>query len=145
MTFTIKTRGSGGLIVAEYDCPSCGRIEQLVQRDENGDPPETVTCGQVFDCGEAFAAKYGIAKCDQYATWTISAPKTRVLSVMPTAAIRGGDMKDRPPGMLDTRPLAEGMPMSEWKAKQREGQRARRHKMLTDKGVIPRKIQVGGG
>ncbi len=105
------------LIVAEYDCPSCGRIEQLVQRDANGDPPETVTCGQVFDCGEMHGRKYGVATCDQYATWTISAPKPRVLTVRPTAAVRGKPSEAPSPLYMNTEALADGMEPAEFQAR----------------------------
>lgn len=121
------------LIVAEYVCPVHGRFEETLERDTNGDAPDSIPCGAVD--GEAI--------CPLEAPWTISAPKTKVWSVTPTAAVRGGDMKDRPPGMLDTRPLAEGMPMSEWKKKQTHARRVRRHKQLIDKGLIQRKVIVG--
>ena len=45
--------------------------------------------------------------------------------------------------MLDTRPLAEGMPYKEWEKKQAEAQRARRHKELIDKGITQKKVIVG--
>jgi hypothetical protein len=134
MTFVIKTRGVGGLVVAEYECPAHGRFEATVQRDANGDAPEHARCTFVDANG---------GTCDRRAEWRISAPAQRVWSVPAYAANRGGDMKERPPGMLDTRPLAEGMPYSEWRKKQDAAQRARRHDQLTQMGVLKKRIQVG--
>lgn len=123
MTFRMTTRGAGTLIMAEFRCAGCGVFEELVESPA----PDEIECP---DCGSS-------------ATWTISAPKPKVWSVTPYATVRGGDMKDRPPGMLDTRPLAEGMSMTEWKKVQREDQRRRRHKQLIDKGIIQKKVIVG--
>ncbi len=106
------------LIVADYDCPQCGRIERTIERDANGDPPEFVTCGQVFDCGERFAETYGVATCDQFATWTISAPKPRVLTVRPTAAVRGKPDPAPRPTYMNTEKLADGQTPAEF-AKER--------------------------
>lgn len=140
MTYVVKTSGAGGLLVADYRCPEHGLFEATVRRDENGDAPDTQPCPHVIDHDD----EGGVDECLLESPWTISSPKPRVLSVLPSAAIRGGDMKDRPPHMLDTRALAEGMPLSTWKTKQRELTRDRRHKMLIDKGIKKRKIQVGG-
>lgn len=126
MSFKIKIRGAGGLVVAEYRCEACGDFEETLQRDANGDPPDVCPCP---GCGEP-------------AAWTISAPQMQVWSVPCVATVRGGDMTDRPPGMLDTRPLAEGMKMSEWRKQQAQHRIRRRHKQLIDKGVIQRKVQV---
>ena len=133
MTFVVKTRGAGGLVVAEYECPAHGRFESTVQRDANGDAPEETMCRE----------DVGGEPCGERAEWRISAPAQRVWSVPAYAASRGGDMKERPPGMLDTRPLAEGMPYSEWRKKQDAAQRARRHDQLTQMGVLKKRIQVG--
>lgn len=151
MTFVIKTRGAGGLVSAEYRCPNHGVFEVLAQRDVNGDAPDEQPCPEMAThddcCDTAFeedcSGEAGCVPCGIASPWTISAPHQRVKSVVPTAAIRGGDMKDRPPHMLDTRPLAEGMPHSEWKKKQRELTRARRHEQLVAKGIKRRRIQVG--
>lgn len=142
MTFTIKTRGAGGPMIAEYWCENHGRIEKLVQRDEKGDPPEFVRCDAYLDTGGVIEARYGIEPhCDQVCELVISAPQTKKDSVPCYAAVRGGDMKDRPPGMLDTRPLAEGMPMSEWKQLQKKHSEERRHKQLIERGLKTKRIQ----
>jgi hypothetical protein len=146
MTYTVKTRGAGGLVVAEYLCPEHGRFEAMVQRDENGDPPAEQPCPFIIAERERWDEgrhEDEDTLCEDPSPWTISAPKQKVLTVKPTAAVRGGDMKERPPWMLDTRPLAEGMKYSEWKKKQADLSRTRRHKQLVDKGVIPKKVIVG--
>lgn len=139
MTFVIKTRGAGGLIVAEYECPLHGVFEATVQRTESGDAPERQECP-----GPGHATNDDDRPCGLDSPWIISAPKTAVLSARPTAAVRGGDMSERPPWMLDTRPLAEGMPYAEWSKKQDALQRDRRHKELIEKGATQKKIIVAG-
>jgi hypothetical protein len=61
--------------------------------------------------------------------------------VLPTAAVRGGDTERRP-GMLDTRPLAEGMPMTEWRKVQDKYREERRHQQLVAKGLKSKRIQT---
>jgi len=123
MTFTIKTRGASAQpVLQDFICPECGPFELLAPRDVDGVP-----CP---DCGEL-------------APWAISAPKPQVWSKPCTAAIKGGDMKDRPPGMLDTRPLAEGMSLESWKKWQAGITRERRHQQLLKRGAIQKKIFVG--
>lgn len=148
MTFTTKIRGAGGPMLAEYLCENHGRIEKLVDRDEKGDPPELVLCGEPIElygnAAQAMGAEPGeTVECDQWCEFAVSATSVAKDSIPCTAVVRGGDMKDRPPGMLDTRPLAEGMPMSEWKKIQKKHTEDRRHKELIAKGLKTKKIQVG--
>lgn len=140
MTFKIKIRGAGGLLASEYRCPIHGVFTVTVQRDENGDPPSHQSCPSPQS--GSFEHASSLWTCGRASEWTISAPMQKVLSVPCYAAVRGGDMKDRPPGMLDTRPLAEGMKYTEWKKLQREETRRRRHKQLVDKGIISKKVIV---
>jgi hypothetical protein len=152
MTFTIKTRGAGSLVSAEYRCPEHGVFGVLARRDANGDAPDEQPCPEIGEhdssCDTAFeeacSGEEGCAPCGIASPWTISASHQRVKSVVPTAAIRGGDMKDRPPGMLDTRDLGEGkVTLTEWKKAQREQTRRNRYDQLISKGVLQKKIQVG--
>lgn len=136
MAFTVKTRGAGGMMVAEYLCPVHGRFEELVERDGNGDAPPTRVCMETTGRTERFHHF-----CGQISQFAISAPRPKVLSVPVYAAQRGGDMKERPPGMLDTRPLAEGMPLAEWKKVQQKHAQERRHKQLIEKGLKTRRVQ----
>jgi hypothetical protein len=145
VTFTIKVRGGGGPMIAEYWCENHERIERLVDRDENGDPPERIQCEEPIELhGKLKGIFVGdVFPCDRWCELVISAANPKVVSVVASAAVRGGDMKDRPPGMLDTRPLAEGMPMSEWKKLQKNAANERRHQRLIAAGIKSKKVQVG--
>lgn len=146
MTFVVKTRGAGGPLMAEYRCPEHGVFEVLVDRDADGSAPDTQPCpGEmpVYEDDGELVECIDVVVCAFPSPWCISAPKPLVASLPCAPIVRGGDMKDRPPDMLDTRPLAEGMPYSEWKKKQTSARLARRHKQLVDKGVIQKKIIVG--
>lgn len=169
MSYTIKTRGRGGFVAVEYLCPEHGRFDETVERDENGDPPATHPCPgplvyaddelgaaeQVLDEKDAKHATglycptedeiepHRRKACGRLAEHVISAPKPKVLSVPCTAEVRGGDMKERPPGMLDTRPLAEGQSYTEWKKDQAKLSESRRHDELVKKGFVQKRIQVG--
>jgi hypothetical protein len=144
MAFTIKHRpASGAPMMAEYLCPEHGRFEQLVARDEKGDPPATHVCAQSLfvdsatDCCEDHAGT-----CPEVCPLVIGASKGKADSMPARAVTRGGDMKERPPGMLDTRPLAEGMPMSEWKKLQKKQADERRHHKLIERGLKTKRVQV---
>jgi hypothetical protein len=150
MTWTIKIRSSpGALMTAEYECPLHGRFEATVERDTNGDPPSEVLC-RAFEMESGWILVASIATeptvmatthCNLPSPWTISAPQLKRDSVPCYAAVRGGD-SERRPGMLDTRALAEGQPMSEWKAKQAAATQERRHHELIRKGLKTKRVQV---
>ncbi len=129
MTWTVKARQhvTGSLMAAEYECPHHGRFEVTVERDANGDPPAVVACP--------------ILRCDRMSPWRISAPQLKRLSVPCFAEVRGGDTERRP-GMLDTRPLAEGMSTKDWKAAQAAARQERRHHKLIERGLKTRRVQV---
>lgn len=129
MTFVIKVRGSRGVMLADYECSVHGRFEATVQRDEKGDPPETLLCpafaplrceedreGYCVDCREdveevdhcsAFRTT-----CDRTAELRICAPLTRV---NPIEAVKGKSQKPERKTWTDTRNIAEGQPVYEWK------------------------------
>ncbi len=110
--------------ILEFLCDDCGRFESLEPR---ATAPDALSCP---DCGSL-------------SQWVVSAPQPKVLSVPCTATVRGGDMKDRPRGMLDTRALADGMPLKEWKAKERKVTQERRHQQMLKGGLKSKRIQVG--
>ena len=142
MTWTIKARPhvAGAPMLADYECPVHGVFEAQVQRDENGNPPTGQPCPVSVGCdNEACVEEHAL--CSFPASWRISAPSIARDSVPCFAAVRGGDTERRP-GMLDTRPLAEGQPVSEWRAKQAEAQRERRHHELIRKGLKTKRVQV---
>ena len=122
MTFTTKFRGDPTApIVSEFECLEHGRFEETVERGSDVAP-----CP---DCGHA-------------SPWVISAPRAKILSVPCSAAVRGGDTERRP-GMLDTRPLAEGMSMRDWRKIQDGHRQERRHQALIKKGLKQKRVQVG--
>lgn len=108
MSWIFKRRGDRTApLRAEYLCPIHGRFELTVDR-VNGDAPSEATCPASLD---------GLVLvCRITSPWVISAPAGHVKA----GEIVRGKVMDYPPESvcLDTRPLAEGMPYSEWKAKQ---------------------------
>lgn len=96
MTFIIRTRGAPASIAQEYACPSHGFFS-LVEPCNADETPRACP-----DCGAS-------------SPFRMSAPAVRVKLA---EAVSRGRSDERPPGMLDTRPLAEGMSMTEWRAKQ---------------------------
>lgn len=148
MTFTIRTRGVPSQPkVAEYLCPVHGRFEMLT-----ADPPDEAPCPAIVEEQRAHCywtdddgtphCYYEDARCEESSPWVISAPKQKVLSVPCAAVTRGGDTERRP-GMLDTRQLAEGMSMREWRKVQDAGRQERRHQQMIAKGLKTRRVQVG--
>jgi hypothetical protein len=105
MTFTLRVRGRGGLIAAEYICPHHGRFALDVQRDANGDPPSLVLCPVKVDEDKAIV-------CGATSEWAISAPLGRVA----LCSFTRGKNNDAPPNAANTHLLAEGMPYHEWRA-----------------------------
>lgn len=102
-------------VLLEYLCTSCAqRTESLELR---GCPPLAIKC----ECG-------GIAER------TISAVRSG--TVWGAAATRGPH-QERPPGALDTRPLAEGMRYDDWRAR---NQSARRDEVRRNLGVDPKQF-----
>lgn len=131
-------------MMAEYLCPEHGRFEQLVERDENGNPPAEAKCMEWLpqENPELVGHDHPTTYCGQWSEYVISAATGKADSMPARAVTRGGDMKDRPPGMLDTRPLAEGMPMSEWKKLQKKQADERRHHKLIERGLKTKRVQV---
>lgn len=146
MAYTIKIRTQPGApMMAEYECPEHGRLERLVARDENGDPPPDVNCGVIeegqdedgFDCADL---------CCRRAELVISAPSIKFWSRDPVPIGRASKSDEEDPRALDTEPLATGkMNRAEWRKWQRGISRERRHQKLLKAGKISKRIQVGGG
>lgn len=105
MTFTTRIRGASSQQIAQdFLCDDCGPFSALTPRDVDG-----WLCP---DCGEP-------------APWVMSAPFGWCNGV---SVVRGAVAQPDSPMYLDTRPLAEGMSMTEWKAKREKLQIERRHK-----------------
>lgn len=147
------------MMLAEFECPVHGRFEALVDRVDGG-PPDSAPCPEWCESASPQTAnepKFGMREewptltraepvaCGLASPWRISSPHPKVLSVPCFAAVRGGDMKDRPPGMLDTRKLADGQSMKEWKGEREKERLERRHQQLLKNGMVQKKIIVGAG
>jgi hypothetical protein len=111
MTWTYRRRENpGSEVSADYECPIHGRFTRAVVRDENGDPPQVVRC----KCPATGAEEWGM--CGMPAAWRPSAPGA--VHIRRAELVRGGG-SERPPDrhVMDTRPLADGMPLDEFKAR----------------------------
>ncbi len=121
MTFIIKTSGDPtSLIVMEYMCPEHGRFESLEPR---ATAPDSLPCPEIdphdVDCGLA-------------SPWSPSAPKPH----MAVGVVQTGSSVERPPTALDTRPLADGMKLSEWKKREQHKDRVAVRDKLIKKGIL---------
>lgn len=98
----------------EYLCETCGeRIESLERR---ADPAAS------------------LPHCDGRAVRVPSAVTGRRVKI---SEVTRGKSDERPPGVLNTEPLADGMPRSEWKKRQRAG---RMDELRA--GIVDRKVYV---
>jgi putative FmdB family regulatory protein len=131
MAYKVRIRTlPGSPMVSEYDCAECGRFEQLVTRNDAGDPPES------FECPE----------CGESAELTISAPMVQYWSRPPVPIGYASKSDEKDPRALDTEPLATGkMTKAEWKKWQRGISAERRYQKRLKAGKISKRIQVGGG
>jgi hypothetical protein len=127
MAFRINFRGGRAPMVAEYECPVHGRFDRVVDRTENGDPPEAQPCpmlamckpdalGLCRDCGELVElyCQPCTRACEIESEYRISAVAGRVRV---GEVVRG--TSELPPHALalDTQDLADGMPYNDWKKK----------------------------
>jgi hypothetical protein len=115
MTFVIKVRGARGEMRTDYECPVHGRYTATVQRDEKGDPPETTKCPAYEGTTPPTVITpgwVGVFRCDRDSELRICAPLTRV---NPIEAVKGKSQKPERKTWTDTRNIAEGQPVYEWK------------------------------
>ena len=96
-------------IALEYLCGTCH--ERIERFEDRAAIPTEIECS-----------------CGGHAERAISAVKGKV--VWGSAASRGGREDPPHPGMMDTRPLADGMKRSEWKKKRREVHGNARYKQI---------------
>lgn len=144
MTFTIKIRTlPGSPMLCDYECPDCGcRFEQLVERDEHGDPPTSVRCDPEFDDVDQDDDEM----CGGVAALLLSSPHVKFWSRDPVAVGRASKSDERDPRALDTEPLATGkMSKPEWTKYQRGISQERRYQKRLKSGRISKRVQVGGG
>lgn len=108
MTWLRKFRGdSTAPILAEYECPVHGRFEVTVPRPA----PDTMECPELVELDPIEAVE-----CSMDSPWRFPMPRT---SVKAGEAVKGKVMEYPPEHVvMDTRPLADGVPYGEWRAKQ---------------------------
>lgn len=142
MTFTIKIRGAAHPTeLADYECPVHGRFEARVMRPA----PDTTPCPVPGFCSECSGNGYPSVRsalfsptdanpckcggdgfdrdrpCSRAASWRISAPgAVRIATQMVQGKVAEYPQAEY---VMDTRPLADGMPLAEFKA-----QRAKVHR-----------------
>lgn len=101
MTWTVKIRGDASApIAAEYECPEHGRFEVTMPRDRL---PHAMPC----------------LACDASSPWRFPMPgAVRV----PLGAVAQGKSDARPSEdiVMDTRPLADGMPLHEFRERRKK-------------------------
>ncbi|HVJ93287.1 MAG TPA: hypothetical protein VM580_25980 [Labilithrix sp.] len=115
MTYIVKTRGAGGLVVAEYECPTHGRFTVTVQREANGDPPESTYCPATADAYRGVdETKFVPPACARVSPWRPSSVRGWVKR---GEVARGKSDAQERPTWMSTRELGEGMSMAEWQAK----------------------------
>jgi len=96
-------------IVRDYRCKRCGRTFEVMR--DRSDTATIVTCCDGIECD--------------------TVPSTTHCKI-PLASVDHGTGKERPPHVLDTRPLADGMSTSEWRAVQSKKRAERRYRQLKD-------------
>lgn len=143
MSYTIKIRTlPGSPMLCEYECPVHGRFEELVERDDQGDPPPAMPCPHERE------DETTIYICLRDAQLCISAPNIKFWSRDPVAINPPGSTRDDKPDprALDTEPLVTGkMNRAEWLKYQKGITRERRYQKRLKAGRISKRIQVGGG
>lgn len=122
MTYVTKIRANpGALITCDFECSLHGYFVAMVPRDASGDPPASIQCTEIVEhehnCEEPPCSDCGFTtwQCGESAAWCISAPPGRAKA----GEVVQGKI-DAYPGehnVMDTRPLADGMPLAEFKAR----------------------------
>ena len=119
MTWILRSRGDPTApIAAEYECPVHGRFTLTVKRPAPDKMPCPVTVEIEHHCEDPPCMDCGFTQwqCLEMAPWRFPTPLGKVKA----GEVSQGKVMEYPPDRvcLDTRPLAEGMPYAEWKAKQ---------------------------
>lgn len=121
MTFVVRHRGDTSRpIVAVYTCPEHGEFDAIVQRDQNGEAPDTIACPVVVDeliLGVLPREPEDFLLCEEPATWTPSPVACRVRRV---EVSRGKWEKPERKTYLDTRKLGEGQDVEDFQAERKK-------------------------
>ncbi len=95
--YTVRIRGAASLIARDYMCPEHGPFDALAARDSEDEQP---------------------CPCGMPSPRIDSAPAVHTQFVVSGSQ---GKSDAKPHHMsMDTRPLAEGMPLGEWKAQRKQ-------------------------
>jgi hypothetical protein len=113
MTYVSKFRSAGGRVVAVYTCPVHGEFDLEVEREPNGDAPDSIQCPWPIDDNSSEEAP---PMACQRATWTPTPVTCRVRRI---EAVKGKWERPERKTYLDTRELGEGMSMEEFQAKRK--------------------------
>lgn len=116
MTFIVKMR-VGATVTAVYTCPAHGEFDAEVARDESGGAPEVIPCPVVTQERERWDEgrhEDEGRRCEQPATWTPSVVACRVRRI---EAVKGKWEKPERKTYLDTRDLADGMDIDDFREK----------------------------
>ena len=102
-------------LMLDFVCPQHGRFESMIDRREGR--PDAVACESIYTpeglCGQLSPVVTSYAVVGRMKLGEASQGKNHE--------------SDRPPHIMDTRDLGEGMPMEEWQAKNKIKDRDRRH------------------
>lgn len=106
MTYVTRIRSNpGSQVIADYECPNHGILSVSVQREYDGDPPEEIRCTKL-------GSEFGM--CGLSSPWRPSAPGA--VHVKRSELVRGqGGERPADRYVMDTRPLADGMSVDEFK------------------------------
>lgn len=109
--YRVKVRGHAQYTVREYECPDCGQFAETVETPH----PDSRPC----------------PLCGLPSPLVVSAVAGRVK----LGEVTRGKVAEGPEHYLDTRPLAEGMPLKEFKERRKKVWRERRRKEWRAKGL----------
>lgn len=126
MTFIRKYSGDRTKpIVAVYTCPDHGEFDATVERDGNGEAPDSIRCPYKIEecCDDHFIA------CGESSSWTPSPVAGRVRRV---EVVRGKWEKPEHKTYLDTRKLGEGQDVEEFQAEREKVWDEERQKMVRE-------------
>jgi hypothetical protein len=108
-----KVRGDATApIAAEFECPDHGRFELTAPRDQL---PDSAPCPRWKPSTADPAVP--VVRCGAVSPWCFPSPGAARVKL---GEVVQGKVMEYPPEhvCLDTRPLADGMPLGEWRAKQ---------------------------
>lgn len=133
MAFTIKNRTlPGSPMLVDYECACGERFELLVERDEQGDPPDHHPCP---DCAAIAERVISATKLTKF--------ETQMTVINPPGMARKHE-NNIPPAAKDAKAMIEGkITRGEWDQRERKRRENHRYKKAIAKGYATKKITVG--